>query len=79
MGGSKNFKILADISFEVEFLIFLIDNTAKPKMNIQILMTRNKKKNNICLEENNIHGYAMSNFLPTGGFKWIDSKESELE
>ena len=41
-------------------------------------MTRNKNKNNIYLEENNIHGYAMFNFLSTGGFKWIDSKESDL-
>ena len=27
---------------------------------------------------NNLYGYAISKFLPTRGFKWIDSKEFEL-
>ena len=26
------------------------------------------------LDENNLYGYAMSKFLPTGGFRWIDPK-----
>ena len=27
---------------------------------------------------NNSHGYAMSKFLPTSGFKWIDTEEFNL-
>ena len=26
----------------------------------------------------NLHGYGMSRFVPTSGFKWIDPKEFEL-
>ena len=27
------------------------------------------------LDSNNLYGYAISKFLPTSGFKWIDTKE----
>ena len=30
------------------------------------------------LDANNLYGYAMSKFLPTNDFKWIDPKELEL-
>ena len=30
------------------------------------------------LDTNNLCGYAMSKFLPTSGFKWIDPKEFDL-
>ena len=30
------------------------------------------------LDANNLCGYAMSKFLPTSGFKWIDPKEFDL-
>ena len=29
----------------------------------------------LCLDANELYGYKMSTFLPTGGFKWIDIKE----
>ena len=35
-------------------------------------------KHIIYLDENNLYGYAMSKFLPTSGFKWIDPKEFDL-
>ena len=31
----------------------------------------------ISLDANSLYGYAMSKFLPTSGFKWIDPKESD--
>ena len=30
------------------------------------------------LDANSLYGYVMSKFLPTGGFKWIDPKELNL-
>ena len=32
----------------------------------------------ICLGTNKLYIYAMSKFLPTSGFKWIDLKEFDL-
>ena len=32
----------------------------------------------IYLDGNNLHGYAMSKFIPTSGFKRMDSKEFDL-
>ena len=32
----------------------------------------------IYLDENNLHGYAMSKFIPTSRFKRMDSKEFDL-
>ena len=57
--------------------IFLID-IAKPKINILSLLTQNKNPNIKYLEANNLYGYAMSKFLPTSGFKWIDPKQFDL-
>ena len=37
-----------------------------------------KSKHIIYLDANNLYGYAMSAFLPTNGFKWIDPKEFDL-
>ena len=34
-------------------------------------------KHIIYLDANNLGGYAMSKFLPTSGFKWMDPKEIE--
>ena len=57
---------------------FLID-TAKPTINIYNLMTQKKyQKHIIYLDTNNLHDYAMSKFLRTSVFKWIDRKEVYL-
>ena len=39
---------------------------------------KEESKHIIYLDANNLHGYAMSKFLPTSGFKWIDPKEFDL-
>ena len=36
---------------------------------------KQESKHIIYLNANNLYGYAMSKFLPTSGFKWIDPKE----
>ena len=61
---------------DVEFLVFLI-NIAEPTI-FKILWSRIRIKHITYLDMNNLYGYAMSKFLPTGGFKWIDPKEFDL-
>ena len=39
---------------------------------------KQESKHIIYLDGNNLYGYAMSKFLLTIGFKWIDSKEFDL-
>ena len=39
---------------------------------------KEESKHIIYLVANNLYGYAMSTFLPTSGFKWIDPKEFDL-
>ena len=39
-------------------------------------MTQNKNQN---LDTNNFYGYAISKFLPTGGFKRVDSKDFDMD
>ena len=39
---------------------------------------KQESTNIIYLEKNNLHGNAMSNFLPTGAFKWREPKEFDL-
>ena len=39
---------------------------------------KQESKHIIYLDANNLYGYAMSKFLPTSGFKWIDPKKSLL-
>ena len=39
---------------------------------------KQKRKHITYLDTNNLYGHAMSKFLPTIGFKWIDPKEFEL-
>ena len=39
---------------------------------------KQESKHIIYLDANNLYGYAMSKFLPTSHFKWIDPKEFDL-
>ena len=39
---------------------------------------KQKSKHFIYFDTNNLYGYAISKFLPTSGFKWIDPKEFNL-
>ena len=39
---------------------------------------KQESKHIIYLDANNLYGYAMSKFLSTSGFKWIDPKEFDL-
>ena len=39
---------------------------------------KHESKHIIYLDTNNLCGYAIIKFLPTSGFKWIDSKEFDL-
>ena len=39
---------------------------------------KQESKHIIYLDANNLYGYGMSIFLPTCGFKWIDSKEFDV-
>ena len=39
---------------------------------------KQESKHIIYLDANNLYGYAMSKFLPTSGFKWIDPKKFHL-
>ena len=39
---------------------------------------KQESKHIIYLDANNLYGYAMSKFLPTSGFKWIDPKAFDL-
>ena len=40
--------------------------------------SKQKSKNFIYLDTNNVYGYAMFKFLPTSGFKWINPQVREL-
>ena len=42
-------------------------------------MIDKKESKHIYIHANNLHGYAMSKFLQTGKFKWIDPKDFDLD
>ena len=44
----------------------------------RIIYLRDVLKHVIYLDMNNLYSYAMSKFLPTSGFKWIDLKEFDM-
>ena len=50
------------------------------KANNKHLKSYNPKQESkhIYIDANKLYGYAMSKFLPTSGFKWIDPKEFDL-
>ena len=60
--------------------IFYISNTYI-KANNKYLKSYDPKQEPIHViyfDANNLYGYAMSKFLPTSGFEWIDPKEFDL-
>ena len=60
------------------FLVFLID-IVKLTINIWSLVTQKQEsKYIIYLDANNLYGYAMSKFLSTSRFKWMDLEEFHL-
>ena len=51
------------------------------KVNNKYMKSNDQKQESkpvIFLDANNLYGYAMSNFILTSRFKWIDSKEFYL-
>ena len=63
---------------EVKFLLFLID-TKKPTIKyLKSYDPKQESKHIMYLDANNSYGYKMSKFLSTNRFKWIDSKEFDL-
>ena len=62
----------------MKFLLFLID-TKKPTIKyLKSYDPKQESKHIMYLDANNSYGYKMSKFLSTNGFKWIDSKEFDL-
>ena len=39
---------------------------------------KQESKHSIYLDANDLYGYAMSKFLPTSGFRWIEPKQFDL-
>ena len=48
------------------------------KINLKSYDPKQDSKHITYLDANNLYGYAISRFLPTSGFKWIDHKEFDL-
>ena len=46
--------------------------------NLKFYNPKQESKHIIYLDANNLYGYALSKFLSTSGFKWIDPKELDL-
>ena len=58
----------------MDFLTFLRDKV-KPSISFLSCLTQYKNENIIYLDANDLYGYAMSKFLQTSEFEWIDSKD----
>ena len=48
------------------------------KKHLKSYDSKQESKHITYLDTNNLYGYAMSKFLPTSGFKWVDTKEFDL-
>ena len=63
---------------EVEFLIFIIDNSKANNKYLKFYDLKQELKHIIYLHANNLYGYAMSKSLPASGFKSINPNEFDL-
>ena len=62
----------------MEFLVFLIELVKPKNKYLKSYDPKQESKHIIHLDANNLYSYAMSKFLSTRGFKWIDPKEFDL-
>ena len=63
----------------MEFLVFLIDIFIQASnVYLKSYDSKQESKHIIYLDASNLYGCAMSKFLPTSSFKWIDPKEFDL-
>ena len=58
--------------------IFYISARYSKANNMKSYDPKQESKHIIHLDANNFYGFAMSKFLPSCGFKWIDPKEFDL-
>ena len=63
---------------EVEFSYISNRYTKDNNQHLKSYDSKQKSKHIIYLDKNNLYGYAVSNFFPTSGFKWINHKEFNL-
>ena len=64
---------------EVEFRIFFNRYSKTNNKYLKSYDSKQISKHIIYLDANNLYGYAISKFLQTSGFKWIDPKTSDLD
>ena len=64
---------------EVEFHIFFNRYSKTNNKYLKSYDSKQISKHIIYLDANNLYGYAISKFLQTSGFKWIDPKKSDLD
>ena len=62
----------------MEFLLFLIDTKKTTIKYLKSYDSKQESKHIMSLDANNSYGYKMSKSLSTNRFKWIDSKEFDL-
>ena len=64
---------------EVELLKQFVNTHRQIINKWEIDSTQNLKSSNLqYLDANNLYGWAMSQPLPTGGFKWVDVNHNEI-